>query len=90
MDMFKNAPLTPLGREEPVGLPDRAFRPHRSAEQDARGYRDPSGHPKSPIRDDSPRFRSMLVCATAFGGWEESFGKSQSTQSREDRVHEAS
>ncbi len=34
-------------------------------------------HPKPPDRNEWPRFRSMLDCATVFGGWEESSGKSQ-------------
>ena len=34
-------------------------------------------HPKPPNRDKRPRFRPMLDCATVFGGWEESSGKSQ-------------
>ncbi|MCZ6717557.1 MAG: hypothetical protein O6944_00120, partial [Gammaproteobacteria bacterium] len=34
-------------------------------------------HPKPPIRVDWSRFRSKHKCATVFGGWEESSGKSQ-------------
>ena len=34
-------------------------------------------HPKPPDRDEWPRFRSMLDCATVFDGWEESSGKSR-------------
>ncbi len=33
--------------------------------------------PKPPNRNERPRFRSMLDCATNFGGWEESSGKSR-------------
>ncbi len=32
---------------------------------------------KAPIRIVGSRFRSMLDCATDFGGWEESSGKSR-------------
>ncbi len=32
--------------------------------------------PKPPNRDEWPRFQSMLDCATVFGDWEESSGKS--------------
>ena len=32
---------------------------------------------KPPNRDEWPRFRSMLDCATVFGGWEELSGKSR-------------
>ena len=36
-----------------------------------------AAHPKPPNRDNRPRFRPMLDCATVLGGWEESSGKSQ-------------
>ena len=60
--------------EPSLGLPNGRFGAPQCTLTRARMGR--VAQPESPNRDQWPRFRSMLDRATAFGGWEESSGKS--------------
>ena len=66
-----------LNRRAPASrhLPNDRFLAPKCVSERSRTHRAP--YPKTPNRVPGSRFRAKHKCATVFGGWEESSGKSQ-------------